>query len=392
MLHEKSMPDKKLSALDGNVNTSRVAYLDNLKSLMIIFVVITHTAITYSGNGGWFYMEHKNIGNISFYIFIFYELFAQAFYMAFLFMLSGSFIPASLAKKGTKKFIKDRLYRLGIPLIIFVFLLDAICVKMARPNLQLLDWYFKGIISFKFFSWTGPLWFVLILLIFTLIYVALKKYCDKLVSKYSFDVSIKNIWILILLITIVAFAIRQIFPIGSSFINLQFSFFSAYIFMFLIGIIAYQQNIFEKIDYKKAKNYLILAFGLGVPLWSFIIYFGSSRAVNAKILLEGGWNIWSFAYAFWESFFCVTISIALLGIFRAKFNTQNSLQKFMSANAFGVYVFHPLVLIAISVFLLKNIDLPPMLKFVVCACIAVPASFVFASLIRKIPFLGKIFS
>lgn len=83
--------------------------------------------------------------------------------------------------------------------------------------------------------------------------------------------------------------------------------------------------------------------------------------------------------------------VALIGIFKERFNTQNSLQKFLSVNAFAVYCFHAPILIATSV-LLKNAALPGFLKFVLAICIALPASYVISHLIRKIPLFNKIFS
>ena len=54
---------------------------------------------------------------------------AQSFDMSFLFMLAGYFIPLSFDVKGPAKFIKDRLYRLGLPLLIYIAIIDPIAVN-----------------------------------------------------------------------------------------------------------------------------------------------------------------------------------------------------------------------------------------------------------------------
>lgn len=374
--------------MDKNLINPRLAYLDNLKALLIIFVVTVHAAITYSGINSWYYEEPHSLGDASYYFFLFYETINQAYFMSLFFMISAYFVPRSLEKKGVKNFITDKLYRLGIPLLIFVFLIHPVCLKMVYPRINLTKCFFRG----DFFSWTGPLWFVLALLVFTLLYVSIKKWLDPLVNKYSFDVNIKNALILVLLITFAAFTIRLVFPMGTSVMNMQLCFFSAYVFMFLIGIIAYQKNIFTKIDYTTAKKWLLAAFVVGIPLWIVIIYFGVTRSIPiSDWAISGGWNFMSFAFSFWESFFCVAIIIALIGIFKARFNTQNNLQKMLSDNAFGVYVFHTPILIVISL-LLKNIGEPSILKFAIVACLAVIASFLFSHFIRKISLVRKIFS
>jgi glucans biosynthesis protein C len=363
-----------------------------LKALAIIFVVINHAAVTYSGVGSWFYIERSSLGNASFYFFLFYQTFSQAYFMSLFFAISAFFIPDSLARKGTRKFIEGRMFRLGVPTLVFIFFIFPICVRMVHPDFDL-NRYWDGIRSFRFLGWTGPMWFTLVLLIFTLIYVVCKKWCDALAARFAFNVTAKNILALSGLIGMVAFAIRLVYPIGTSVMNLQFCFFSAYFFMFFLGIFAREKNIFEKLDYQTAKKWFVAAFAVGVPWWILIVYFGITPQENGHdlSLFVGGWNWIALSYALWESFFCVAIIVALVGIFKEQFNTQTSLQKFLSTNSFGVYIFHAPILIAVSV-LLKNLNLPPILKFIIVTSIVLPACFIISHLIRKIPLFRKIFS
>jgi hypothetical protein len=92
--------------------------------------------------------------------------------MGFFFFLSAYFIPGSYNKKGAARFVKDRLLRLGIPLVFYSFVLS--------PVLIYLVYYFgKGhhitFIQFLggFHDWIdfGVLWFVAALLLFTFVYV-----------------------------------------------------------------------------------------------------------------------------------------------------------------------------------------------------------------------------
>lgn len=377
--------------METKLTKPRLAYLDNLKALMIIFVIILHAGVTYSNLGSWYYFEPRKLGLPSLYFFAFFDSFLQAFFMSLFFMISAYFVPTSLDKKGTKKFIQDRLFRLGIPTLIFMFLINPFAEKMGHPNINLLEFYQKGLVSFRFLSWTGPMWFALTLLIFSFIYIPISGGLTKLTNKYTFAISVKNILTLVALITAIAFVIRLIYPIGTAVISLQFCYFSAYIIMFFMGIIAYQKKLFEAISYQTAKKWFIAAFAVGVPLWLLVIHFIVNQDGSINPLMNGGWNLIAFGWALWESFFCVAIIVGLIGIFKNKFNTQNSLQKFLSENAFGVYVFHAPVLVAVSVSL-KNLQLQPVLKFILVSAITIPLSFIFVALIRKIKILQKIFS
>lgn len=367
----------------------RLHYLDNLKAFLIILVVLIHTAVTYSGLGMWYYKEPRPMGDVSFYIFLFFQTFTQAFFMSLFFMISAYFIPESAEKKGPKKFVFDRLFRLGIPLVIFIFLIQPLCLALTDHDIGIYDRYVKGITSFAFLGWTGPLWFVEALLIFSFIYLIIKKPIDSFISRYAFDVTARNALILVLLITLCTFLVRIPFPIGTSVMNMQLCFFPAYIFMFLGGMIARKKDLFSRVDYQAGKKWLLAAFAFGVPLWLVIVRAGVSSSRNLSF--RGGWNALSLFFAFWESFICVTVIVALVGIFRERFNTQNRLQKALSDNAFGVYVFHAPVLISISI-LFKRVNAPALLKFALIGCLAVPVCFIVSGLIRKIPVLKNIFS
>jgi surface polysaccharide O-acyltransferase-like enzyme len=99
---------------------------------------------------------------------------------------------------------------------------------------------------------------------------------------------------------------------------------------------------------------------------------------------NGGWNWVAFSYSLWEQVTGVMIMTALLCIARFKWNNQTPLLKSLSANAYTVYIFHPMVLISLAV-LIKGWAWEPALKLLIVAPAAVVGSFLFAGLIRKIP-------
>lgn len=365
---------------------NRLLYIDNLRSLMIILVVFLHSAVTYSGIGSWYYVENMSAGKGATLFFVFFESFTQAYFMSLLFLLAGYFVPGAISKKGNKQFVKDRLFRLGIPVCIYIIFIHPVCVKLAYPGINFFDFYITGFQSLELFSWTGPLWFALTLLIFSLGYAFIRPFVT---LKSNIKITSMSVIFLILVITILAFAIRLIYPIGSSVMNLQFCFFAAYIVLFIVGAEMYKQNILSLISIKIFKYYLFVSLVIGIPLWFAIsIFSGVSTDIS---IISGGFHWEPLAYAFWESFFCVTFIIALIGLFKNIFHTQNKIQKFISDNSFGVYFFHAPVLIAVTI-LCKSLELPSVLKFLISGSIAVSFTFILVFLIRKIPFMKYIFS
>ncbi len=309
--------------------------------------------------------------------------------MSLLFLVSGYFTRKSLLRRGTGKFLKGRLFRLGVPLLIYIFIINPIAVKLAYPDLNILNWYIEGILDLRFLGWTGPLWFVEALLIFTIIYVFFSRLFRRTQTRIRIQITNLNVFLLIVFITVLAYAIRLVYPIGTDFYNLQFSFFSAYIIMFSMGIMASASGVFEKISLRDGKKWLLVSLGFGIPSWVLIIIYGG--VLEGNMLIEGGMNWPAFFYALWESFICVTFSLALIGLYKHRVNVIGKFQQFLSDNAFGVFAFHAPVLIGISV-LLKNIEMYPVLKFLLVSCLAVSLSFIVSFLIRRIKPLKRVFS
>ena len=78
----------------------RLAWIDNLRIMVIITVVFLHSAVTYSGMGGWYYKEGADIGKMNTIFFAFFLTFTQAYFMSLLFMVSGYFSRKSLGRKS----------------------------------------------------------------------------------------------------------------------------------------------------------------------------------------------------------------------------------------------------------------------------------------------------
>lgn len=366
---------------------NRLQFIDNLRIFCIFIVVLIHTAVTYSCIGSWYYTEPMPLGGAEKLFFFLFQSHAQAFSMSLFFFVSGYFIPGSLERKGVKIFILDRLKRLGIPVLIYIFLIHPLCVKLVHPQLDVIDYTLKGFHNLDFLGRTGPLWFAFALLIFSILYALIQKYIRS--AKTNLNVSTAKVIALIGFITLFAFGIRQIAPIGTSFYNLQFCYFAAYIVFFYLGTVASKRNILEKITLQRGRQWLYIAFGVGLPVWFFTGYVGG--VFEGKMLISGGVNWPAFLYAFWESLFCVAFIIALLGISKAKFNHQNKTMKFISENTFGIYVFHAPVLISLSV-LTRDIHPGVLPKFFIIGFLAILFSLLISWLIRQIPRVGKIFN
>jgi fucose 4-O-acetylase-like acetyltransferase len=102
-------------------STSRIYFLDNLKVLLTILVVLHHSAQPYGPGGGWWIASDPNQTPIDFIVLGLFMAVNMSFFMGFFFMISAYFVPGSLDRKGLFKFVNDRLVKLGVPIPIFIF-------------------------------------------------------------------------------------------------------------------------------------------------------------------------------------------------------------------------------------------------------------------------------
>ncbi|VBB08528.1 acyltransferase 3 [Lucifera butyrica] len=201
--------------------------------------------------------------------------------------------------------------------------------------------------------------------------------------------SLTNAVILILIISVCAFLIRTVEPIGTNILNMQLCFFASYIVLFIVGIIAYRNNLFARIGYQTGKRWLICGIVLGLLFW-LVLTKRASAMPGGMTALFGGVTWESAVYFLWESFVAVAMSIGLIAVFREKFNYQSRFVKALSDNSFAVYMFHPPIIVAVSL-LFRSAELSPIVKWVMLCVICIPLCFAITHfVIRKIPLLNKV--
>jgi hypothetical protein len=333
----------KISASSGK----RLVFIDNIRWVMIALVVILHLACTYGKQGRWYYQEEGVIDDFSLSLFSMFASFTQAYFMGFLFFIAGFFTPGSCDKKGSGRFIWERFLRLGIPALVYMAVLHPLTILVMfvlnhSGPFDLVLSYKDYLTSANFLAGSGPLWFAIALLIFSTIYALLRLAFSK-AKPMVFDgkpalITHSRVIAVIALISLCAFLIRLIQPIGTDFFNMQLCFFSQYVILFSLGIVAYRRNLLANLSSNFGRFWFKLALYLGTPFWGVIMFLGG--ASRDWTPFAGGFHWQAAAYAAWESFFCIGICLGLLVLFRDKYNIQDSLSRFLSENAFGVYVFH----------------------------------------------------
>ncbi len=354
----------------------RLLYIDNLRLLIIAFVVIQHLAVTYSGMGSWYYMDGRPLGIAQTAAFGFYQSFTQGYFMGFLFLIAGYFIPGAYDKKGFGKYMKDRFIRLMVPALFYMFIINPLIlyfqlgVYWITPKPGFFEFFGRYMISAEVLNGSGPLWFVIALFIFSVLYGLFRLVKNPRPERWaSASPRTSSLVLLILLIAVFAFLIRIVQPIGTSILNMQLCYFAQYIVLFIVGIVAYRSDLFSKISLKAGKRWLFSATVPGFFVWSAIMLLCGAQ--NGNVDYNGGLTFASAAYALWESFTAVAVSAGLIALFREKCNAQGTLIKTLSDNAFAVYVFHTPIIIGVAQ-LFAPLEWLPIFKFALLVVICLP--------------------
>jgi len=174
--------------------------------------------------------------------------------MGFLFMIAGYFVAGSYDRKGFSKFIGERFKRLVIPTLIYIVVITPFIGYVELGN----KW--TGFSIYGFLSDNGVMWFAVALFIFSVIYGLTRMIVPRplpVSNRKQLKPSFINAIILILIISVSAFLIRIVQPVGTNVLNMQLCYFASYIVLFIMGIIAYRNNLFAKINYKTGKRWLI---------------------------------------------------------------------------------------------------------------------------------------
>jgi len=116
---------EKVSDSATNRHIRRFVGLDTLRAATTLLVVFHHTALTYGGTGAWYYREVPVSTAPSSVALTILCALDQSWFMGLFFLLAGYFTPGALDRKGPRRFMADRLLRLGLPILVFGLVLSA---------------------------------------------------------------------------------------------------------------------------------------------------------------------------------------------------------------------------------------------------------------------------
>jgi peptidoglycan/LPS O-acetylase OafA/YrhL len=383
-LLEKSAP----SAAAGGVRAERLLFIDNLRWSAISMVVVLHAAVTYSHVGSWYFYDSAETGRTATIWLVTYQTFQHAVAMGLLFGIAGYFAQGAIERKGAAGFLRERARRLLLPLLLYMLLIGPLTQYFiagswhSRPPHSFLWEWWHHIADGEVFSESGPLWFCLVLMAFSLVFSALHRPVPSIAERNIPPLPrLSTVLLYAWAMASLAFIEGLINPHGGTVLNVELHDFPQYPLMFLAGVMAHRGHWPQRISSRAGRAWLIGGLLASIAIWAVAITQGGALHGNLRAY-SGGWHWQAAAMDLWRAITCLCVSLGLITLYRDRFNRQGPVTSFLARNAFGVYVFHPPILIAIT-WALVVLPAGVALKFLVAAALAVAATFLFVGLVAK---------
>ena len=330
---------------------TRIAFLDNIRYLMVLLVVVFHAVGAYST-----ITPHWQTHDTSFFAAdIIRELF-DVFMMPVLFFVAGYFALPSLEKKGVGKFLTDKVKQLLIPwgLAVLIFaplLLYSKAVQPVRPFWSYWLWYLGSFItgiSFLPPTQTTQMvyWFISLLfavfVLFALAYTLTRRWRGNALPKRTRDISVLGVLVLFGVLTSGGYFVSLLlFPDASwlslsLFLQIPLTRLVLFVGYFAFGVYAQSRGWFTG----------------GKPLGSLAAWGVISAVLTAAYLvacpalfadpagtpyLPVGFLL---AFAFIRSFLLLSLLVVLVSFGVRYWNRSAGIDRQLSATSYNIYLTH----------------------------------------------------
>ena len=298
----------------------RKYFVDNIRWLWILLLVPFHAAMAWScfeGNYIWF-GENKVLSSL--------VVFISPWFMPMLFVLAGMSANFALRKRSYRQYMGERVRKLLLPLLSGVLTVVAFMTYIAdkfHNHYQGNFWEHYSVFFTKLTDLTGydgyltpgHLWFLLFLFLISAISLPVTGLQRKWKPSFSMGNLPAALFPVLLLFPLI---LTPVLNFGGKSIGQDFA-------LFLLGFYVFSEDgVLEKLT-RYCGIYLVLMVLSDVALNILFVWRGQHTGimVTACNVLASWFGILGF-----------------LGLFRSKFDQNNSFTRYMRSQSFLIYIFH----------------------------------------------------
>lgn len=376
-------PIETSAPVGAPARTTRMAWLDNVRVWLTVLVLAHHAALTYSDLPIWPYWEQpRDSSSMLLNLLVGTN---QAWFMGLFFLVAGYFVPRSVDRHGAGGFVRGRLLRLGVPYLVFAVVLSPIFryPGWANGGGQATGTDFPTYLVAYYDS--GPLWFVLVLLVFSLVYTGVRVLRGRPAATAAGRVpGVGVVAGLGLALGAVSWVWQIWTPIGEYWAIAGLpspSYLPQYAIAFALGACAARRQWLQTLRVRTAWICAPLTVVTLVGYYAFLLSGPSAM---------GGGSLLSLVTALLGGVFAASAMVVVLVLFRQLLDRDGPFWRFASGQAFAVYVLHAPILVWLGV-ALAGFAARAVVKALVLLAVGIVCCWSAAWLVRRIPGARRIF-
>jgi hypothetical protein len=373
------------SAVDQDTG-GREAWIDNLRVAVIVGVIGSHVAVIYALDVGWYYAE-RTASEVAKAVLAAVFSPGLLFGMGLLFFVAGLFTPPALVRKGSRRFLIDRLWRLGLPTVAYLFVVNPAMNffgDQAQGEGETVADYFRR--TYWDDVELGVAWFMVALLVFSLVYAAWR-------ARYrptgrSAPLRRRDLVQVGVFIAVASFLVRLEFPVLSGEeLDLNLWEYPQMFALFTLGILARERGWLDHGLSPQLRRACGWAAAVGALL-AMVAGAGIAISDDAEPFL-GGWRLEATLIPLIEATLALGMSLWAIDWFRRRANRAGTLVRGLGRGSFAAYLVHAPLTILFAI-LIRNVEVPAELKFLTVFALGVIASFGLGWLATRSRVTGRI--
>lgn len=342
-----------------NQSLERTVFFDHIRYLMVLLVVVLHAACAYTVTMPSWVVDDRNSAFSDMVLLV-----LDIFLMPVLFFIAGYFALHSYIPKGFAGFVRAKLFRLGVPLVLGVFLFKSLknYLWYYSRNLgsfslwQIFVENLKGALTFRSGLITsnmqfnhGYFWFISLLLFFFLAFAVVRKVWEKIAgrkseTKQALETSGRSILltlsVVVVLITLLTyvpgvFVFTELHPRSWLMVGGVSMFQPAkvvlYVLCFGTGVYAYSRQWFQKVDIPGHFGIWSVAALVSIAVYVF---------VAVRLFVNGSNPVNIFLIVFMRNLSVFVILLALISFSIRFWNKQTPVNTVFAQTSYHTYLLH----------------------------------------------------